>query len=100
MSNKLISLKISQKNVILLNISLYIYMYSKLVVHFKIACTGNEGTPFYSQREMNEMMKKHQQELDAQKLANQKQQENFDKMVTFLSQLQGMSELTRYVGTG
>ena len=48
-------------------------MYSKLVVHFNIACTGNEGTPFYSQREMNEMMKKHRHELDAHKLANQKQ---------------------------
>ena len=68
-------------------------MYSKLVVHFKIACTGNEGTPFYSQREMNEMMKKHQQELEAQRMANEKQQENFNRMVAFLSQSPGMSEL-------
>lgn len=68
-------------------------MYSKLVVHFKIICIGNEGTPFYSQHEMNVMMKKHQQELEAQRLANEKQQENFNRMVAFLSQSPGMSEL-------
>ncbi|GJY63621.1 hypothetical protein Tco_0465081 [Tanacetum coccineum] len=45
----------------------------------------DEGTPFYSQREMNEVVKKYQEDLAAQQKAIGQQSENFQRMLEFLS---------------
>ncbi|GKG18233.1 hypothetical protein Tco_0372531, partial [Tanacetum coccineum] len=44
-----------------------------------------KGTPLYSQREMNEVVKKYQEDLAAQQKAIGQQSENFQRMLEFLS---------------
>ncbi|GKD84593.1 hypothetical protein Tco_1355747, partial [Tanacetum coccineum] len=53
----------------------------------------DKGTPFYSKREMNEVVKKYQKDLAAQQEVTRKQDEKFQVMVEFLSQTQGMPQL-------
>lgn len=52
-----------------------------------------QGTQTYSQQEINEMMKKHAEELAAARRASEATQNQLNQMVAFLSNTQGMPEL-------